>query len=62
MSLQRKGSMIRDIPTYDGEMLKDRLPEGEMLVSEGPKGDALWKKKKKLNEDGTEQGTLNESM
>lgn len=42
-----------------GELLKPILPEGELIVSEGPKGEPLWKKKKKLNEDGREE-TLNE--
>jgi hypothetical protein len=41
-------------------MLKDQLPEGDMLVSEGPKGDPLWKKKKKLNEQDGENNQLNE--
>jgi hypothetical protein len=40
--------------------LKDVLPEGELLVSEAPEGDPLWKKKKKLNEDGEEEKSLNE--
>jgi len=60
MSTQHKGDMIRDIP--DGEMLKDEVVEGERLVSEAPKGDALWKKKKKLNEDGTDEHQLNETF
>lgn len=58
MSTEHKGNMIRDIPK--GDMLKDKLPEGEMLVSEGPQGKALWKKKKKLNEQDGEQTALNE--
>jgi len=58
MTTQLKGDMIRDIPK--GDMLKNRLPEGEMLVSEGPTGNALWKKKKKLNENDNENNQLNE--
>jgi hypothetical protein len=50
--------MIRDIP--QGEQLKNVLPEGELLVNETPDGDPLWKKKKKLNEDDTEEKMLNE--
>lgn len=60
MSTKLKGNMIRDIP-HDGKLLKNRLPEGELLVSEGPEGEALWKKKKKLNEDETEGNVLNET-
>jgi len=59
MSTEHKGNMIRDIPN-DGKPLKDVLPEGELLVSEAPDGDPLWKKKKKLNEDGSEEKMLNE--
>lgn len=58
MSKELKGNLIRDIP--DGKVLTDELPEGELLVSEGPDGEKLWKKKKKLNEDGEEEKTLNE--
>ena len=60
MSTEHKGNMIRDIP--DGEMLKDKVAEGELLVSEGPKGGRLWKKKGNLNEDETECKTLNETF
>lgn len=58
MSTEYKGNMIRDIP--DGKMLKDKVAEGDLLVSEAPEGDPLWKKKKKLNEDDTEPQVLNE--
>lgn len=58
MSKELKGNLIRDIP--DGEVLKDQLPEGDLLVNETPDGDPLWKKKKKLNEDDTEENILNE--
>lgn len=58
MSTEHKGKMIRDIP--DGEPLKDVLPEGDLLTNEGPDGLPLWKKKKKLNEDGSEEKMLNE--
>ncbi len=60
MSTEHKGNMIRDIP--QGEMLKDNVAEGEMIVSEGPRGDALWKKKKKLNEEGADEKQLNETF
>ena len=59
MSTEHKGNMIRDIP-HEGKPLKDVLPEGELIVSEGPDGDPLWKKKRKLNEDGQEEKMLNE--
>jgi len=36
------------------------LPEGDLLVTEGPEGEKLWKKKKKLNEAGEEIKSLNE--
>lgn len=58
MSTERKGNMIRDIP--DGKMLKDKLPEGDLLVSEGPTGNPLWKKKKKINEEDDKAVKLNE--
>ena len=58
MSIEHKGNMIRDIPK--GSMLKDRVAEGDLLVSEGPTGSKLWKKKKKLNEDEMENNSLNE--
>ena len=65
MSTEYKGHIIRD-KRPDGEMLKNRpIGEGDVLKSEGAKGDPLWiddklneagKKKKKLNEDNyTEQ-------
>ncbi len=41
MSTEHKGNMIRDIP--QGEMLKDKVTEGELLVSEAPTGNALWR-------------------
>ena len=61
MSTEHKGNMIRDIP--DGEMLKDKpLGEGDLLVSEAPTGNPLWKKKKKLNEDDDADRVLNEAL
>jgi len=53
-----KGKYLTDDPK--GDMLQDVLPEGELIVSEAPKGDPLWKKKKKLNENDNENNTLNE--
>lgn len=60
MSTEHKGNMIRDIP--DGEMLKNEIIEGDLLVSEAPTGNPLWKKKKRLNEEGTEDNQLNETF
>lgn len=60
MSTKYKGDMIRDIPELDSPLLKNKLPEGEMLVSEGPTGNPLWKKKKKLNEADSEDELLTE--
>ena len=57
MSTEHKGNLIRDIP--DGKLLKDEV-EGDLLVSEAPEGEPLWKKKKKLNEDDDSEKTLNE--
>lgn len=57
MSIEHKGEVIKD--EIDGDLLKDKLPEGDMIVSEGPKGNPLWKKKNKLNEDKNEN-KLNE--
>lgn len=59
MSKEYKGKLLRD--KKDGELLKNKLPEGELIVSEGPEGDPLWKKKKKINEkDGSDPRTINE--
>lgn len=41
------------------DMLEPVIPEGELIVSEGPKGEKLWKKKKKINEEDKKE-TLNE--
>ena len=60
MSTEHKGNMIRDIP--DGEMLKDKVAEGELLVSEGPKGGKLWKKKVTINEEEKGSKVLNETF
>lgn len=57
MSTEHKGNIIRDIP--DGKILKD-VTEGDLLVSEAPNGDPLWKKKKKLNEEEDDSRVLNE--
>jgi hypothetical protein len=52
-----------------GKLLKDKKKKGKLLKTEQkgdlikPKvleGDPLWKKKKKLNENGEEVGELNE--
>ena len=59
MATERKGNYLKD-KKLDGEMLKKLIPEGDLLVSEGPDGEPLWKKKKKLNEDGSEASPLNE--
>ena len=59
MSTQHKGNMIRDIPK--GPMLKDDH-KGDLLKTEGPEGDPLWKKKKKLNEEEGEPQQLNETF
>ncbi len=58
MSREYKGNMIRDIP--DGPMLKDEH-KGDLLKTEGPDGEPLWKKKKKLNEEDGEPQQLNEN-
>lgn len=60
MSKELKGNLIRDIP--DGEMLKNEQREGDLLVSEAPEGEALWKKKKKINEDDEADKILNEAL
>jgi hypothetical protein len=58
MATQHNGEYLKD--TIEGKPLKDVLPEGDLLVSEGPKGDPLWKKKKKLNEGDDSDNMLNE--
>lgn len=60
MSTEHKGDMIRDIPDLDKKKMLKNTHEGELLVSEGPKGEKLWKKKKKLNEKSGGVKTLNE--
>lgn len=57
MSKELKGDIIRDIPK--GKMLKDEY-DGDLIKTEGPDGKPLWKKKKKLNEQGEEIEQLNE--
>jgi len=47
---KQKGNIIKD--SIDGELLKDKVLEGE----------PLWKKKKKLNEKTDEKQNLNESI
>lgn len=61
MSTERDGERLNE-PVYSrtGKLLKKRLPEGELLVSEAPTGNPLWKKKKKLNEEDGKTNTLNE--
>lgn len=58
MSREYTGEVIRD--KKKGEIIKDLLPEGDLIVSEGPKGEPLWKKKKKLNESGKEERLITE--
>lgn len=54
MSKEYKGELLRN--RKKGELLKDKpLGEGDLIVSEGPKGEPLWKKKKKLNEKGEKE-------
>jgi hypothetical protein len=60
MSKEYKGDMIRDIP--DGKMLKDEKQKGDLLVSEAPNGNPLWKKKKKINETDDVDKILNEAL
>lgn len=60
MSKELKGNLIRDIP--DGEMLKNEQKDGDLLVSEAPTGNPLWKKKKKINEDDEVDKILNEAL
>lgn len=52
-----EGELIKD--KIEGEMLKDEKLKGDLIVSEGPKGNPLWKKKKKINEE-KEEDVLNE--
>ena len=59
MSTERRGEYLKD-KKPEGDLLKKLKPEGDLLVSEGPDGEPLWKKKKKLNENGSEAPPLNE--
>jgi len=52
------GEILKD--KIDGELLKDETPTGDLIVSEGPKGEKLWKKKKEINEETEEENILNE--
>ncbi len=58
MATEHDGEYLKD--TLDGKPLKNVLPEGDLLVNEGPEGTPLWKKKKKLNEGDSEEKMLNE--
>jgi hypothetical protein len=58
MATQHDGELLRDLPK--GKPLTDVLPEGDLLTNEGPSGNPLWKKKKKLNEDDGSDNMLNE--
>jgi hypothetical protein len=61
MSTEHKGKELNE-PVFSrtGKLLNRPLPEGDLLVSEGPKGEQLWKKKKKINEENGKSNTLNE--
>ena len=61
MSTEKKGEQLNE-PVFSktGKLLNRPLPEGELLVSEAPTGNKLWKKKKNLNEEDGKQTTLNE--
>ena len=58
MSLNYNGELLKD--KKKGDVLGNIIPEGEMIVSEGPKGNPLWKNKNTLNEKNGEKGILNE--
>ena len=58
MSTKYDGDLLRD--KMDGKPLTDVLPEGDLLTNEGPEGNPLWKKKKKLNEGDGSDNMLNE--
>jgi len=62
MSKEYEGGreILRD--TLDGDMLSDERKEGDLIVSEAPKGDPLWKKKKKIYEDTEIKRILNEAL
>jgi hypothetical protein len=61
MSTENKGEKLNE-PVYSrtGKLLNRPLPEGELLVSEAPTGNPLWKKKKKINEEDEKNISLNE--
>lgn len=62
MSTEHKGETMNE-PVYSktGKLFNRPIAEGDLLVSESPKGDPLWKNKKKINEDDEKQNTLNEN-
>ena len=61
MSTEQKGNTMNE-PVYSrtGKLLNKPLPEGDLLKTEAPTGNPLWKKKKKLNEEDGKKITLNE--
>jgi len=59
MSTEHKGNMIRDIPD-ERPILQNERRAGDLLKTEGPEGNPLWKKGKKLNEEDEETPMLNE--
>ena len=65
MSTEQKGNKLNE-PAYtrSGKLLNKPIfgENGELLTSEGPKGEPLWKKKKKLNEEDGKNNSLNESQ
>jgi hypothetical protein len=61
MSTEQKGEKLNE-PVFSrtGKLLNRPLPEGDLLKTEAPTGNKLWKKKKKLNEENGKNITLNE--
>jgi hypothetical protein len=61
MSTEKKGEKLNE-PVYSrtGKLLNRPLPEGDLLKTEAPTGNPLWKKKKKINEEDEKNITLNE--
>jgi len=57
MVTAQKGEYLKDIKK-EGSVLRNEQ-KGTLIKDEGVKGDPLWKKKKKINED-KEKGILNE--
>ena len=60
MVVKKEGELLKD-KKPKGKIIKDSI-NGELLKDKVLEGEPLWKKKKKLNETNDEEQNLNESV